>query len=67
MMRELKGMESMSSSRLLMELGGAAFRGSLPTLSTSWCVACPYETGEAEGLGCDAGGVGFIFAGSLRS
>ena len=55
MMRELKGVESMSSSRLLMEPGGAAFRGSLPTLSTDWCVACPCETGEAEGLGCDAG------------
>ena len=52
MMRELKGVESMSSSRLLMKLGGAVFEGSLPTHATGGWVACPCEMGESEGLEC---------------
>ena len=55
MMRELKGVESMSSSRLLMEPRGVVFKGSLPTHDLGWRVACPYEMGKSEGLECASG------------
>ena len=51
-MRELKGVESMSSRRLLIEPRGAVCEGSLPTRDTSGRAACPCEIGEFEGLEC---------------
>lgn len=57
MIRELKGVESMSSSRLLMEPGGAVLERSSPTRDTGWRVACPYEMGESVGLECASGDV----------
>ena len=50
MMRELKGMESMSSSRLLMELGGVVLKGFRAICDSGWRVAHPCKTGESEGL-----------------
>ena len=52
MIRELKGVESMSSRRLLIEPGGAECEGSLPTRATSGLAACPYRVGELEGSEC---------------
>lgn len=48
--RELKGMDSMSSRRLLMEPRGAVYEGSLLARDMSWRVACPYGIGKSEGL-----------------
>ena len=51
-MRGLKGVESMSSRRLLIEPGGAVCEGSLPTRVTSGQAACPCKVGELEGSEC---------------
>ena len=50
MIREPKGVERMSSRRLLIEPGGAVCEGSLPTRATSGRTACPYKVGKLEGL-----------------
>ena len=52
MIRELKGVESMSSRRLLIEPGGARCEGSLPTHATGGRAACPCRVGKLEGLEC---------------
>ena len=52
MMRGLKGVESMSSKRLLIEPGRAVCEGSLPTGATRRRAACPYKVGELEGSEC---------------
>ena len=52
MIRELKGVESMSSRRLLIEPGGAACEGSLPTRVASGRAACPCKVCELEGSEC---------------
>ena len=49
MIRELTGVESMSSRRLLIEPGGAVCEGSLPTCAKGGRVACPCKVGELEG------------------
>ena len=52
MIRELKGMESMSSKRLLIEPGGVVCEGSLPTRDTGGRAACPRKVGELEDSEC---------------
>ena len=51
-MRGLKGVESMSSRRLLIKPGGAVCEGSLQTRDTGGWAACPCEIGQFEGLEC---------------
>ena len=51
-MRGLKGVESMSSRRLLIEPRGAVYEGSLPTRDTSGRAMCLCGIGESEGLEC---------------
>ena len=50
MIRELKGVESMSSNRRLMEPGGVAVSGFPSAHGFGWWGACPRETGKFEGL-----------------
>ena len=52
MIPELKGVESMSSRRLLIEPGRAVCQGSLPTRATRGRAACPCRVGELEGSEC---------------
>ena len=52
MIRELKGVESMSSRRLLIEPERAMCEGSLPTRATRGRATCPYKVGELEGSEC---------------
>ena len=52
MIRELKGVERMSSRRLLIEPGGAVCEGSLQTRATGGRAACPCKVGELEGSEC---------------
>ena len=52
MIRELKGVESMSSKHLLIEPRGAVCEESLPTRTTRGWAACPYKVGELEGSEC---------------
>ena len=51
-MRGLKGVESMSSRRLLIEAEGAVCEESLPTRATKGRAACPCKVGELEGSEC---------------
>ena len=52
MIRELKGVESMSSRCLLIEPGGVRCEESLPTRATSGGAACPCRVGKLEGSEC---------------
>ena len=52
MMRELKGVEIISSSRLLIEPGRVMLEGSLPIGDIGGRLASPCGMGESVGLEC---------------